>query len=282
MRHSKGEGELQKKTDEYIKLCKMNFIVTISLLITMLQVRKEKTVLLDSYFNNEYVTDSAGTQHSWHYKWDEYDNGGFSLLADVFKSHGVATKTSFERPSRSILQQADIYIIVDPDIPKENPHPNYIEPQDIEAIYDWVKAGGVLVMMGNDTGNAEFDHFNLLASRFGIQFNRDSRNKVIDDHFETGAISIDNTNVIFKTAKKIYLKDISTLKITKLAKAVLTDKGDVIMAIAKVGKGTVFAVGDPWLYNEYTDGKKLPSDYENYNAAKDLVNWLVRQIPVNK
>ena len=135
-------------------------------------------------------------------------------------------------------------------------------------------------MMGNDTGNAEFDHFNMLASKFGIQFNKDSRNNVVDNQFETGAISINNTNVILKTAKKIYLKGISTLHITKPAKAVLTDKGDVIMAMAKVGKGTVFAVGDPWLYNEYTDGKKLPSDYENYNAAKDLVNWLVKQIPV--
>ena len=258
----------------------MKFIVTISLLIAMLQVRKEKTVLLDSYFNNEYATDSSGVKHSWHYKWDENDNGGFSLFADAFKNYSVATKTCFERPTKTILQQADIYIIVDPDIPKENPNPNYIEPQDIQNIYEWVKNGGVLVMMGNDTGNAEFDHFNMLASKFGIQFNKNSRSNVVDDYFEIGAISINNTNIILKTAKKIYVKDICTLHITNPAKAVLTDKGDAIMAIAKVGKGTVFAVGDPWLYNEYTDGKKLPADYENYNAAKDLVNWLIKQIPV--
>src|SRR6267154_149407 len=133
----------------------MKFIIAISLAMIIIQVRKEKTVLLDSYFNNEYVTDSSGAKHSWHYKWDEPDNGGFSLLAGVFVNHGVSTKTSFEKPSKTILQEANIYIIVDPDFPKENPHPNYIEPQDVETIYNWVKGGGVLVLVGNDTGNAE-------------------------------------------------------------------------------------------------------------------------------
>ena len=49
------------------------------------------------------------------------------------------------------------------------------------------------------------------------------------------------------------------------------------MAVSKVGKGTVFAVGDPWLYNEYTDGRKLPAKYENYKAMEDLVQWLLKQ-----
>jgi unsaturated rhamnogalacturonyl hydrolase len=38
----------------------------------------------------------------------------------------------------------------------------------------------------------------------------------------------------------------------------------------------VFAVGDPWLYNEYVDGRKLPAEYPNYNAATDLVKWLLK------
>ncbi len=42
------------------------------------------------------------------------------------------------------------------------------------------------------------------------------------------------------------------------------------MAVARVGHGTVFAVGDPWFYNEYTDGRNLPPLYENYKAA---VTW---------
>jgi unsaturated rhamnogalacturonyl hydrolase len=49
------------------------------------------------------------------------------------------------------------------------------------------------------------------------------------------------------------------------------------MAVAKHGRGTVFAVGDPWLYNEYVDGRRLPPEYDNYKAAKDLAAWLLRQ-----
>ena len=51
--------------------------------------------------------------------------------------------------------------------------------------------------------------------------------------------------------------------------------GKIIMSVAKYGKGKVFAVGDPWFYNEYVDGRKLPAEYENYKAAEDLVKWLL-------
>ena len=32
---------------------------------------------------------------------------------------------------------------------------------------------------------------------------------------------------------------------------------------------------DPWLYNEYTDGRKIPAVYENFQAGKDLGGWLL-------
>ncbi len=84
-------------------------------------------------------------------------------------------------------------------------------------------------------------------------------------------------DTIFPGVHKIYIKDLSTLAVSPPAYAHFTDSGHVIMAVAKVGRGTVFAVGDPWFYNEYTDGRKLPPDFENYHAARDLVQWLLRQ-----
>jgi len=51
-----------------------------------------------------------------------------------------------------------------------------------------------------------------------------------------------------------------------------------MIAIARYGKGTVFATVDPWLYNEYTDGHRLPASYDNYSAAKELVRWILEQI----
>jgi unsaturated rhamnogalacturonyl hydrolase len=240
---------------------------------------KGKTVLLDSYFNDEHKKDATGTTISYHYKWDEIDNDGFSFLGHIFNNYGLKTETLFEGPTESNLKKASVYVIVDPDIPKENPNTKYIEEPHVKVISDWVKDGGVLIVLNNDTGNAEFTHLNKLMAKFGIQYNLDSRNHVQTPHFETGAINIPQGNEIFKTAQKVYIKEISTLRVTPPARSALTDKGDVIIAIAKYGKGTVFAVGDPWFYNEYTDGRKLPPDYDNFKAANDLVKWITEQIP---
>ena len=49
--------------------------------------------------------------------------------------------------------------------------------------------------------------------------------------------------------------------------------------MAKYGKGTVYAMVDPWLYNEYTDGRKLPAMYDNLAGGEELVRWALKQVP---
>ena len=95
--------------------------------------------------------------------------------------------------------------------------------------------------------------------------------------FETGAVFNNASNPIFKQTKKMYLKEVSVLEIKPPAKAVLVKHGDIVFAIAKFDKGTVFAAGDPWLYNEYTDGRKIPAEFQNFSAANELVRWLLSQ-----
>jgi len=243
---------------------------------------KGKTVTLDYYFNAETKKDLTGHVVPWHYKWEERANGGYALWGHVFRSFGAMTKSLTEAPTDASLKGTNIYIIVDPDTPQEREHPNYIEPAHIKAITDWVKAGGVLVFMGNDAGNMEFDHFNQLARQFGIEFNKDSRNKVPGNEFEKGLLSVSASDPIFKTARRLYLKEISTLSLKPPAKATFQDEHDVIMAVSKLGKGTVFAVGDPWFYNEYLDGRKLPPTFDNYQAARDLTKWLLQQVPAKR
>jgi len=103
---------------------------------------------------------------------------------------GAVLDTLGDAPSAHTLKGSDIYIIVDPDTKKESPHPNYIEAKDIKQIVEWVKAGGVLVMMANDSANVELPHFNNLAAQFGMHFNDDLQNHVINDqHFDDGAVN---------------------------------------------------------------------------------------------
>ena len=242
-----------------------------------LRMTSGKTVTLDYFFNNEVKKDATGQVTSWHYKWDEMPNSGFFFWSNLFKNLGASTQSLTLGPTLGNLRSTDIYIIVDPDTKSETETPNFIEPQHVKAITEWVKGGGVLVMMGNDVGNAEFDHFNQLAKRFGIHFNQDSKNRVEGTNFAMGSVMVTQGNAIFKTARQLYLKEISTLSLAPPAKALLQHNGDVIMATARFGRGTVFAVGDPWLYNEYVDGRKLPAEFENYKAARDLSRWLLQQ-----
>lgn len=242
-------------------------------------------VVLDSWYDAETRKDITGTVIPFHYKWEEMDNNGYSFFAHAFHRFGVDTHTLYAAPTAQNLAKADIYIITDPnfattpDNPHYNPHPNYIQPQDARAVADWVRNGGVLLLFANDRANSEFEHLNTLADQFGITFNKDIRNRVDGHQFEMGKLTFADGNPIFKNARTIHMKEICTFGIKPPAQAVLTDNGDTLMAMAKYGKGVVFAVGDPWLYNEYTDGRKLPGNYQNYLAAQDLVRWAVEHVP---
>ncbi len=236
-----------------------------------------KTVMLDTYFNNEWKKDATGRLVPWHYRWEEKANGGFSLWGTLFRHLGARTESLSAAPTAESLKGADVYIIVDPDTEKEAEKPNFVGPEHVRAVSDWVKAGGVLVLMGNDAGNAEFDNFNKLAGAFGIQFNKDSKYRVQGNQFEQGLIETPAGHPVFKTARRLHLKEISTLAVSAPARPLLEYKGDVVMAVAKHGRGTVFAVGDPWLYNEYVDGRKLTPDFQNHRAAWELASWLLQQ-----
>lgn len=240
------------------------------------------TVMMDNYFNRETKKDAFGVKTVFHYKWWEKDNGGFSVMGHIFNKYGAVVKSLDEAPTSANLKNTAIYFLIDPDWPKENKTPNYIEPAHIEALYNYVKNGGVMVMMANDSNNVEFKHYNELAEKFGIHWNENMRHDVIDNQFEQGALPIPLHHPIFKTAKKVYIKQMCTQTIQQPAYSVYTENGEVLMSVSKVGKGTVFAVGDPWFYNEYLDGRKLPLQYQNYRAADDLVQWLIHQIPAKK
>ena len=240
-------------------------------------IGKGKTVLLDRWFNSEKKKDVTGTDIYWHYVWDEKSNSGFTTLQHIFEKDGAKVASLDVAPTAANLRSASVFIIVDPDHIRDNPKPNYVTANDVKVISDWVKAGGTLLLMANDSNNCDLQHFNLLAGAFGIKFTDKSLNMVKNDIFEQGVVYPGANNPIFKTPGKMYLKEISALEIKAPATANAVKEGDVIIATANFGKGKVLAVGDPWLYNEYTDGRKLPAEYENYKAAEDLAKWLLTQ-----
>lgn len=257
---------------------KILFVLITIFGVTQLNAQ-EKTVkvTLDRYFNHEWRKTKDGKVEWFHYLWEETDQQGYSLFGKMFTDQGANISSLMAAPTKKNLKCSDIYIIVDPDNLRDCENPNPIETAHTKAIKNWVSKGGVLVLMGNDSVNCDLAGLNKLANNFGINFSNKSRNMVKNHEFQTGAVILSVDNEIFKTAKKAYLKEISVIEVTKPAKALISMQNDVIMAVSRYGKGTVFAVGDPWLYNEYVDGSNIPAEFENFTAGTELAKWLLLQ-----
>lgn len=261
---------------------KSNFLflgLMLSFLIGNAQSAK-KTVTLDYFFNNEYVIKN-GQSARFHYTWEDEGLGGFSKWANIFKKKGATLKSLTVAPTVANLKGSDVYIIVDPDNEKETKNPNFVQKKHVKAVKKWVKAGGTLVLLANDSANCELFHFNKLANAFGLNFNNKTRNAVERD-LSVGTIKVNEGNPVFKTAKSLFIKGISTISVSKNAKALIEDNGDIIFATANYGKGRVFALGDPWIYNEYIDNdhlrtvqKQPHANFDNYKAAEELSDWLL-------
>ena len=237
---------------------------------------QNKTVGLDYYFNHESRKSSlTGESEQWHYTWEERTHGGFWLWGNQFRELGAKTVAVPAAPTTASLKGLSVYIIVDPDTRKETATPHYIQPADSKVITEWVKGGGTLVLLANDTANCEIKHFNELAKNFGVQFTNQSVNMVQGSQFEQGKVDLTAGKAVFKTANTTYVKELAVLAVQAPAQPLVSNNGKVIMATARLGKGKVFVLGDPWLYNEYTDGRKIPADFENFQAGKDLATWLL-------
>ncbi|MCX6326983.1 MAG: DUF4350 domain-containing protein [Bacteroidia bacterium] len=226
---------------------------------------------LDNWYNKET---RAITGKPFHYLWTDTEFSGYSRWGEIFTGMG-AKLTTLEKPDANVLSKVDIYIIVDPDTTTESKSPNYIMPEDAKAIEQWVKNGGVLAILANDAPNCEFTHLNQLTSLFGMTFNHVTLHPVTGTNFEMGACKNLPDHSLFKGVSKIYIKEVSDINLSGTAKAVLTENGRVLMAENRYGKGYVFAIGDPWIYNEYIDHDRLPVSFENRKAAENLTDILL-------
>jgi hypothetical protein len=127
-------------------------------------------------------------------------------------------------------------------------------------------------------------------------------------------------HVLFKDVQNVYLKEMSTLTVGDSAKILLVDnrwwpfqhpveeprqwyeyfglgrslvnrhpkvgflKNETLIAVRRLGKGLVFAVGSPWFNNGNIDAPQAGDPSGNRQAAENLANWLLTasSAPVKK
>lgn len=237
------------------------FLFLLAATVAESQSLSHPVVLLDGYHNNE-------TKTPLHYRWEGTDNGGFSELGGLLKSLGAELRTATNPIEGNTLAGVGCLIIADPDTPKEADAPNYISEREVDAIVDWVNHGGRLVLLGNDKGNAEFVHFNRLASRFGIEFVEETIPKVSGK----GILEVQGHGTIFDGAPRFYAVELAPLRLLRTTglDVLLTYQETPVMALAHQGRGLVFALGDPWIYNEYINRD------DNKEIARKLFLMLLR------
>jgi len=240
--------------------------------ITVQNSIAQPVVGLDNWFNREV---NAKTGKPFHYLWTDTEWSGYSRWGEIFKSRG-AEITTVEKPLASVLSGIDVYIIVDPDTTTESKSPNYFMPDDIKAIKKWVKKGGVLAILANDAPNCEFTHLNRLMKNFGMTFNHVTLHPVKGTEWEMGASKDFTDHPLFKGVSKIYIKEVSDINLSGKARSVLTENNKVLIAENKFGKGYVFAIGDPWIYNEYIDHDRITPGFDNRKAADNLTGLLLK------
>ncbi|HEX2395081.1 MAG TPA: DUF4350 domain-containing protein [Bacteroidales bacterium] len=226
---------------------------------------------LDNWYNAEV---SPETGYPYHYLWSDIDDSGYSRWGDIFTAKGAKIARIY-KPDVESLSRINIYIIVDPDSIVENPRPNFFTQHELTNITEWVRSGGVLVLMANDGKHCGLAGLNKLSSRFGMTFNNVMLHPVSNNQYEMGAYTSLPNHPVFKGVEKIYMKEVASIKLAETCSPVLTDNGQAVIAECRFGNGFVFAVGDPWIYNEYIDHDRLPESFQNRKAAENLTEYLM-------
>ncbi len=237
-------------------------------------ISAQVAVGIDNWFNKET---NSSTKKPFHYLWTDTAWSGYSKWGNIFTDRG-ATLSTVGKPTAAALNKINIYIIVDPDTTTETPYPNYIASADITSVKQWVKKGGVLAVLANDAPNCEFTNLNRLMSEFGMTFNHVTLHPVPGQDWEKGACINLPQHQLFTGVTKIYIKEVSDINLSGTARPVLKENGKVLIAENRYGKGYVFAIGDPWIYNEYIGHDRLPESFENMKAAGNLTDLLIGNV----
>ena len=219
----------------------VSMLVFVAAALPAATAQQHPVVLLDGYHNRQALP---------HYRWEGTYPGGYSEFGKLLKALGAEIRTLNEPLTAGPLAGATCLIVVNPDTPAQSADPHYIGRDEITVVRDWVRAGGLLVMLGNDPGHMEFEHFNELAREFGLQFLYKKHQDAQGSAHLT--IPIPAGGPYFGPGGTAYFVDVAPLGVAApFAHTLISDNHETLMALTPFGQGRALALGDPWAYNEY-------------------------------
>jgi hypothetical protein len=230
-------------------------VILLSGLLVFHSFAQKPLVALDCFHNNET---------SPHYTWQLTSVGGYSQFAQLILGLGADTTSIKTAMDSMVLAPVKVLIIADPDDSSEAANPNFMTIAEADALDKWVQRGGSLMLLGNNKGNCDFVHFNLCAAKFGITFNQDTQSGSAD----LGPLPL---TPLFTGCDTLHIVGICTQTLVAPAQALFTVGGNAIISTALKGTGKVFAMGDPWVYNEYINSK------DNKPCVTNVMKWLLGQ-----
>jgi hypothetical protein len=167
-----------------------------------------------------------------------------------------------------------------------NPAPHHCTPADVEILGSYVRAGGGLIVMGNqENHNLETTDFNKLLATFGMTFENvytDAKKLVLPK----SAPVIGGLRWAYYTGNRVVLQPGHGAKPRAAVENDLAqkpekgprDEAGVLLAISEPGKGRVVVVTDAgWISNDALSGKGIGDvaikEHDNFEIFERLAEW---------
>jgi unsaturated rhamnogalacturonyl hydrolase len=213
---------------------------------------------------------------------------------DVLEKLGrtFQVRSSDEPLNAQTLKGVSLVLIANPSdkAVAKNPPPHHCSAEDVAALTAFVKAGGGVVVMGNqENHNLEIKDFNNLLESFGMKWvskYTDAKQLVIPKSTPViGGLRwayYTGNQVVIDTSNPAHARSLVDNDLNQKPVGGPRDEPGSLLAVADAGKGHFVAVTDAgWISNDALSGKGIGNvsikEQDNFEICLRLFKWAAGQ-----